>query len=183
MEIRRGCPKTQLEVSGHMSVERNVFPRNFCLPVSDMRLIHDSTLLAKSHSRALRRADRTITCCARTTRAGCPCAESHSSMEVYRRLPDHCWSPTAGLAQGIVGIRRSRAAFFLGRPLSMSKCDAAITAGTYALVSAGINRLLLKSPKSLLPDFKTALCMTVSPTLYAARARDQSPNRACRSRR
>jgi hypothetical protein len=44
MEIRRGCPKTQLEVSGHMSVERNVFPRNFCLAVSDMRLIHDFDL-------------------------------------------------------------------------------------------------------------------------------------------
>ena len=40
----------------------------------------------------------------------------------------------------------------------MNKWDAAITAGTYALVSAGINRLRLKTAKSLLPDLETAFC-------------------------
>jgi hypothetical protein len=37
-----------------------------------------------------------------------------------------------------------------------NKFDADITAGTYAFVSAGMNRLLLKTAKSLLPDLKTA---------------------------
>src|ERR1035437_9853439 len=95
----------------------------------------------------------------------------------------HSSPPAADVAYKIVGIRSSCAAFFLGTPLLVSKCDAAITAGTYARVSAGINRLLLKSAKSLLPEIKTAFCTTISPTLYAARTSDQSSNCACRSRR
>ena len=95
----------------------------------------------------------------------------------------HSWPPAAEVAYKIVGIRRSCVAFFLGTPLPVSKCDAAITAGTYSRVSAGINRLPLKTAKSLLPDLKTAFRTTSAPTLYAARASDQSPNCACRSRR
>ena len=108
---------------------------------------------------------------------------SRRSMKVWLPLSAHYQSPATEAANKMAGIRRGCAAFFPGTLLPGSKCDAAITAGTYARVSAGINRFLLKSTKSLLPDLKTAFCITISPTLYAARASDQSPNCACRARR
>ena len=108
---------------------------------------------------------------------------SHSSIEVWQPLPVHYWSPAAELAYEIVGIQCICAASLPNTLLPVNQGDAAITAGTYALVSAGMNLLLLKTAKSLLPDLETAFRTAISPALYAARASDQSPNCTCNSRR